>query len=247
MKGIAARVLALGLMVLVSGGFSSTLPFNPDLYYAIEHQVQVYSLPDSSKPFVRLSFQEPVHLLARGDTWCQIQTMDGADGYLACAALSNVWIRVAKLEQRVYVYRGTELVKSIKADLGYNKFADKEQRGSTRFRDHWRTPEGKFFVVRKNPNSEFYKAFVLNYPKADDARRGLKQGLISQAEHDAIVEAQKRHAMPPMNTALGGWIEIHGDGTGRASNWTQGCVAIPNDAIDELWSWVKVGTPVLIE
>lgn len=222
-------------------------PADQDLYYTVQHQAQVYSLPDSSKPFVRLSFQEPVHLLARGGDWCQVETMDGADGFTPCAAISNVWIRVSKLEQRVEVFRGAERVKTIKADLGYNKFADKEQRGSTRFRDHWRTPEGRFYVVDKNPNSQFYKAFVLNYPTAGDAQRGLKKGLISKAEHDAIVEAQARFAMPPMNTALGGWIEIHGDGTGRASNWTQGCVAIPNDEMDALWSWIEVGTPVLIE
>lgn len=220
---------------------------NPELYYAVEHQAPVYSLPDSTKPVVRLAFQEPVHLIARGDPWCQVETMDGASGFMACAAISNVWIRVAKREQRVYVYRGTELIKTIKADLGYNVFADKERRGSTRFRDHWRTPEGKFFVVRKNPNSQFYKALVLNYPTAGDARRGLKRGLITEAEHDAIVEAQARHEMPPMNTPLGGWIEIHGDGTGRATNWTQGCVAIPNDEMDTLWEWIEVGTPVLVE
>jgi hypothetical protein len=218
-----------------------------ELYYAVQHQATIYSAPDSTKPFVRLGMQEPVHLLARGGRWCQVKTMDGANGFVACGAISNVWIRVSKLKQRVYVYRGTELVQTIKADLGYNTFADKERRGSARYRDHWRTPEGQFFVVRKNPNSQFYKAFVLNYPTTSDAKRGLKQDLISQAEHDAIVEAQKQFAMPPMNTDLGGWIEIHGDGTGRATNWTQGCIAIPNDVIDALWSQIRVGTPVLIE
>jgi murein L,D-transpeptidase YafK len=218
-----------------------------DLYYAVDHQATIYSVPDSSKPFVRLGMQEPVHLLARDDEWCEVKTMDGANGFVACEAISNVWIRVSKRNQRVHVYRGTELVRTIKADLGYNTFADKERRGSVRFRDHWRTPEGQFFVVRKNPNSQFYKAFVLNYPTARDAERGLKQGLISNAEHAAIVDAEKRFAMPPMNTELGGWIEIHGDGTGRATNWTQGCIAIPNRVIDALWSRVKVGTPVLIE
>lgn len=242
-------VVLIGLLVGSLGSVDAPADPHPDsdLYYAVKHQATIYSVPDSSKPFVRLGMQEPVHLVARGGSWCQVETMDGANGFVACEAISNLWIRVAKLRQRVYVYRGTELVRSIKADLGYNTFADKERRGSARFRDHWRTPEGQFFVVRKNPNSQFYKAFVLNYPTASDAERGLKQGLISEAEHAAIVEAQKQFVMPPMNTELGGWIEIHGDGTGRATNWTQGCIAIPNRVIDTLWSHVKVGTPVLIE
>ena len=114
-------------------------------------------------------------------------------------------------------------------------------------RDDWRTPEGTFYVVRKNPNSQFYRAFVLNYPTVEDAERGLDEGLISKAEHRRIVEAQKILAMPPMGTALGGMIEIHGDGTGAARNWTRGCVAIHNSHIDKMWYRVEVGTPVVIE
>jgi lipoprotein-anchoring transpeptidase ErfK/SrfK len=53
--------------------------------------------------------------------------------------------------------------------------------------------------------------------------------------------------MPPMNTELGGWVEIHGDGTGAATNWTRGCVAVTNDDMNTLWWWTQVGTPVLVE
>ena len=121
------------------------------------------------------------------------------------------------------------------------------QRGSSINPDHWRTPEGTFFVVKKNPYSRFYKALVVNYPTAEDARRGYKQGLISKGQHDAIVRAENNFNMPPMTTPLGGMIEIHGDGTGAGSNWTQGCVAVHNTHIDKLWAWVDVGTPIIIE
>jgi lipoprotein-anchoring transpeptidase ErfK/SrfK len=50
-----------------------------------------------------------------------------------------------------------------------------------------------------------------------------------------------------MDTALGGMIEIHGDGTGEARNWTHGCVALHNRDLDRLWHRVNVGTPVVIE
>ena len=151
-----------------------------------------------------------------------------------------------KSSQTVYVFKGERILERYPADLGTNFFADKERRGSVREPDHWRTPDGVFFVVRKNPYSKFYKALVLNYPNAEDAERGLASGLISKAQHDAIISAENDFRMPPMNTALGGWIEIHGDGTGARSNWTQGCIAVENGHMDELWRWVEVGTPVFV-
>lgn len=217
------------------------------LHHALKSQATVYLSPDSTKPYLRLGFHEPVYRLERDGSWCRIRTSDGARGYVKCSAISNVWIRVSKRDRAVHLYRGAELVKTIKADFGYNVFADKEQRGSLRERDHWRTPEGQFYVVNKNPRSKYYRALVLNYPTPEDAERGLKNGLITRSQHRAIVRAADRQQMPPMNTNLGGWIEIHGDGTGRSTNWTQGCVAVRNDAMDTLWRWVPVGTPVLIE
>lgn len=246
----ALRTLVLISLLWAGGGPSvqgATADDEKALYYAVRSQVTVYFAPDSTRPYLRLDFQEPVYKLAQSGSWCRVRTTDGAKGYVACSGISNIWIRVSKRRRRLYLYRGAQLVKTVKADFGYNLFADKERRGGQRLRDHWRTPEGKFYVVSKNPHSKFYKALVLNYPTPEDAERGLKQGLISAEEHEAIVRAHERRTMPPMDTELGGWIEIHGDGTGVGTSWTQGCVAIRNDDMDELWQWVQVGTPVLIE
>lgn len=217
------------------------------LYYTIRRQATVYTAPDSGRAYVHLRFREPVYLVKMEGAWSLIRTQDGAQGYVSASALSNVWIRVSKTHKSVYVYRGTQLVKKVPADFGYNAFADKERRGSNINPDDWRTPEGVFFVANKNARSTFYKAFVLNYPTAEDAERGRQEGIITEAEYAAIVKAEQDFAMPPMHTALGGWIEIHGNGTGVSSNWTQGCVAIRNVHIDEIWDIVDVGTPVLIE
>ncbi len=218
-----------------------------DLYYSVERPAMVYRSPDSSKTYFELKFREPVKLLEKDGWWSKIKTEDGSVGYVNSSAISNVWIRISKRKKSVYVYRGTELIKRYVADFGNNVVSDKIQRGDLRSPDDWRTPEGTFFVVSKNPSSKFYKALVLNYPTAEDARRGFRQGLISQQEYQAIVKAEESASMPPMNTMLGGWIEIHGDGTGGGTNWTQGCIAIENEKMDELWPIVKVGTPVLTE
>lgn len=217
------------------------------LYYAVTKGSYIYSEPNTSRPYAELKFREPVHSMGENGGWMEIRTLDGARGYVPVSAVSNVWIRVSKSNGILYVYRGEELLRKYRADFGTNAFADKVQRGSDWEPDHWRTPDGTFFVVRKNPNSQFYKAFVLNYPTAKDADRGLRQRLISASQHRAIVRAEENFESPPMNTALGGLIEIHGRGTGAGSNWTQGCVAVRDAEMDELWRWVQVGTPVLIE
>ncbi len=217
------------------------------IYYVVTPNATVYTLPDSGRAYLSLGLREPVYVQETSNGWSHVRTQDGALGYVKAASLSNVWLRVSKRKKALYLYQGTDLIMKVPADFGYNAFADKERQGSLANPDHWRTPEGTFFVARKNPYSKFYKAFVLNYPNAEDAERGLRQGLISPEQHRAIVEAEASFSMPPMGTALGGMIEIHGDGTGSGTNWTQGCVAVHNDHMDDLWQWVQVGTPVLVE
>lgn len=245
------RHLLCGLIALLVTPFlSATAQPEPDesIYYVTARSgATLYSESDSTRAYLELDFQTPVHVLDRGNTWSHVRTRDGAAGYVRSSELSNVWIRVSKSKNTVYLYEGTTLKGKIPADFGYNVFLDKERRGSVVERDHWRTPEGTFYVVEKNPNSQYYKALVLNYPKVDDAERGYQRGVISRAERDAIVRAQENFTRPPMNTALGGWIEIHGDGTGARSNWTQGCVAVPNVQMNVLWRYAEVGTPVVIE
>lgn len=225
------------------GGVFRTTP----LFYVAEGAATLHNRPSLNAPVTKLSMRTPVRRLTCEADWCRVRTDDGTTGYVTDAALSNVWIRVSKAERRVYVYEGTELAHAFEADMAYNSFSDKKRNGDTDRPDHWRTPEGRFYVVHKNPKSRFHKALVLNYPKVEDARRGLGAGLISRSQYEAIKQAQEEHRMPPMGTDLGGWIEIHGDGTGDATAWTQGCVAIRNAAMDVIWEQVRVGTPVLVE
>lgn len=222
-------------------------PRDASLFYVVGERATLYNKADSTAPVKRLSLRTPLYRLSCTGPWCQVRTEGGRMGYVPASVLSNVWIRISKQERNLYLYRGPELVEVYEADVGYNDFSDKERRGSKAMRDHWRTPEGVFYVARKNPDSQFYKALVLNYPTVDDAKHGLEEGLISQEEFDAISRAQAQFRLPPMNTDLGGWIEIHGDGTGSSITWTQGCVAVHNQDMNALWPTVQVGTPVLIE
>lgn len=219
---------------------------NQALYYVTERTTILYRDASFKEPYVELKLRDPVYLVDKEYSLAEVRTKDGVRGYLPSSHISNVWIRISKSERTAYVYEGGDLLKEIPADVGYNAFADKSRRGGGN-RDLWRTPEGRFFVVGKNPRSQYYKAFVLNYPNAEHAERGLKANLITAAQYREIVEAEEQSARPPMNTPLGGMIEIHGNGTNARANWTQGCVALSDQMMDELWSIVDVGTPVLIE
>ncbi len=218
-----------------------------DAFYLTERRTTFYRNADSTLPIGYLPFRADVTWLGQQGRWAQVRTDEGREGYVDASAVSNVWIRVSKQHKRLYFYQGSELMRTFTADFGYNPSADKRIRGSSIDPDAWRTPEGAFTVVRLHPTSTFYRAFVLNYPTTEDAMRGLADGLISQREHDAIARAEVNHGEPPMHTALGGMIEIHGRGSGRGGNWTQGCVALTDAAMDFLWTRVRPGTPVLIE
>jgi lipoprotein-anchoring transpeptidase ErfK/SrfK len=239
--------LVLAVTLAFAGGAVAQESPDGALYYAVEEDVTMYQTADSTRPYISLGFREPVFLVSRDDRWAEIRTGDGARGLVRPGQISNIWIRISKKSQTLYIYRGEALIQRLPADLGYNFFSDKVQRGAPGDPDHWRTPNGVFHVVRKNPDSQYHRAFVLNYPNGEDARRGLRDSLITQSQFAAILSADSAFAMPPMDTPLGGWIEIHGEGTGRRDNWTQGCIAVENDAIDRLWDWVHVGTPVVID
>jgi murein L,D-transpeptidase YafK len=100
-------------------------------------------------------------------------------------------------------------------------------------------------VFTKNNKSAFYLSLGISYPNIEDAERGLRDGLISRAQRDAIVKAIGKKATPPQNTALGGDIFIHGNGS--SSDWTWGCVALENEEMKELFDVVPAGTPVTIK
>ncbi len=229
--------------------FSGLVSQEPDLpmFYSVKKHARVFSSVDSDESVASLEFQEPVFLLQGLGKWSRVRTESGVEGFVLSSALSNVWILISKTDKTVFVYSGNDLQFSLAADLAYNFFSDKQMRGDVVRPDHYRTPEGDYFVVSKNPRSQFYKAFVLNYPNESDAQDGFDRGLISTAQLAAIQRAARSFSIPPMTTDLGGWIEIHGNGTGTRTSWTQGCVALTDDNMDRLWHIVRVGTPVRIK
>ncbi|MDT5268153.1 MAG: hypothetical protein QOH49_339 [Acidobacteriota bacterium] len=152
--------------------------------------------------------------------------------------LSEPRVVVEKSARRLKLYVGGELVRVRRIALGFEPAGDKVRQGDGR------TPEGDFQICMKNERSKFYLSLGLTYPNAEDAGRGLGDGIITRAEHKSITRALDAGRCPPWNTALGGEIFIHGGGTAR--DWTFGCVALENPEIKELFDSLPAGTPVRI-
>ena len=148
-------------------------------------------------------------------------------------------IVVYKSERKLEFYSDKRLLRTYRVGLGFSPVADKKKEGDGA------TPEGDFYIFVKNNKSAYYLSLGVSYPNAEDAERGLRDGLINKAQRDSILDAIRKKTAPPQYTKLGGLIYIHGNGAG--SDWTWGCVALENDDIKELYDAVLVGTPVTIK
>jgi murein L,D-transpeptidase YafK len=156
-------------------------------------------------------------------------------------------IVIWKSQYSLTLYKGNTPVKTYHAVFGRGYAdGDKQQTGDRR------TPEGEFYVCSMNHSKRFYKFLGLSYPSLKHAEQGVRKGSISPAEYDAIARALATGAQPSWDTRLGGAIGIHGrmleDPVAQASrqNWTDGCIALLNSDVDELFGAVRVGTPVTI-
>lgn len=173
---------------------------------------------------------------------CQTDSFETASGGNAVAESGN-YIIVYKSKRLLVLYDGSgNEIKQYKVGLAQNPVGAKEKAGDKK------TPEGSYYVCVKNAASKFHKALGLSYPNSDDAARGLKAGLITETEKEAIDAAIAAGGRPDWNTALGGEIMIHGQkgNMGSQLDWTTGCIAVNNEDIDDLWNYTAVGTRVTI-
>jgi murein L,D-transpeptidase YafK len=112
-----------------------------------------------------------------------------------------------------------------------------------------KTPLGSYRVRRINDKSRFRLYFGFDYPNLKQAQSAFRAGRIDYDQLKAIRKAHYLGQEPPFDTPLGGLIGIHGIGNGDARihedyDWTDGCIAVTNQQIDELAQWLRPGTRV---
>jgi murein L,D-transpeptidase YafK len=135
-------------------------------------------------------------------------------------------VLVKKSEKKLFLISNGKPFREFRVVLGPKPRGHKLEYGDER------TPEGEYTLDRKNDNSAFYKSIRISYPNEFDRERAEKAG------------------MDP-----GGAIMIHGqpkqkqwpEDVAQTFNWTNGCIAVTDGQMDEIWASVDVGTPITIQ
>ena len=143
----------------------------------------------------------------------------------ALAADKADGVLVKKSERKLYLKSGAKILKAYPVVFGANPAGHKQQEGDER------TPEGRYLLDWKKSDSAFYKAIHISYPNEKDKKSAKERGV-----------------------SPGGAIMIHGQPNGsgwlafimQRFDWTDGCIAVTNEAMDEIWEAVPEGTPIEI-
>lgn len=185
----------------------------------------------------------------------RIKTRCGYCLLLACLFLVSATVtadpfdlEISKSDRILKVKKGDQVIKLYHIAFGKGGKGSKREVGDNK------TPVGSYRILGFKSDSKFYYFMQLNYPNLVDAWHGYKERLISAREFKKIAVAYHDGDMPPQNTMLGGYIGIHGIGDitrkklhiHSAFNWTDGCIALKNDEINELRRYVSIGTRVVI-
>jgi len=132
---------------------------------------------------------------------------------------------VEKGQRRLYLLRQEQVIAEYPVKLGLNPYGPKQHEGD------FRTPEGSYRLVRRNPRSDFFLSIQVSYPSEQDLRRARSNG-----------------ARP------GGLIMIHGEPNVprkptdyyAKNDWTDGCIAVSNADMVDIWLRTQAGIPIEI-
>jgi murein L,D-transpeptidase YafK len=134
-------------------------------------------------------------------------------------------VLVLKHQHILQLLHGGRVLKQYKVALGGSPVGPKMQQG-----DH-KTPEGIYILDSRDPGSHFYKSLHISYPtpaqRAEARKRGVSPG------GDVFV-----HGLPSRYRSVGAAHRLY--------DWTDGCIAVTDDEMDEIWAAVPDGTPIEI-
>lgn len=147
-------------------------------------------------------------------------------------------IVIRKSDHKLDLYIEGRLAKTFDVVLGPSPEGQKEREGDGR------TPEGEFCIFAKNRESKYHRSLAISYPDVKTAERGLQTGVIDLSEYGSIVSDIRDRGWIPQETPLGGRIYIHGGGTN--SDWTDGCIALKDQDMTEVFDAAAVGMKVTI-
>lgn len=144
---------------------------------------------------------------------------------LAAHAAAVDKIVVNKAKREMFLLSQGETIKQYRISLGDNPIGHKQQEGDER------TPEGLYKIDYRNDKSSYHLSLHITYPNRTDIKNAKRKGV---APGDMIMI----HGLPNHFQGLKSLL------IGR--DWTDGCIAVSNEEIEEIWRLVPNGTPILI-
>ena len=146
-------------------------------------------------------------------------------GLYAADELKADSVLVKKSDRKMYLIKNGRVIRAYTISLGSNPLGHKQQQGDQR------TPEGIYILQHRNPQSKYYKSILMSYPNEQDRRQAEARG-VDPGGHLAI------HGLPA-RTKEEEWDYIERD-------WTDGCIAVTNEEMEEIWYLVDDGTLIEI-
>ena len=134
---------------------------------------------------------------------------------------------VEKVARKLFLMNGPTVLREYRIALGKNPVGQKQQEGDSR------TPEGNYVLDWRNPASRFFRSLHVSYPTPEQLRTAKLSGINPGGE--VMI-----HGQPSS------WVERIHLGFDR-SDWTDGCIAVENQDMLEIWSMVADGTPITIK
>ena len=134
-------------------------------------------------------------------------------------------ILVLKNKRRLILLKEGKPLKNYRISLGSNPIGHKTQEGDGR------TPEGRYVIDYRNPKSKYHLSLHISYPNTADRDQAKNRGVSPGG--DIMI-----HGLPNGFEKIGDY-QVYAD-------WTQGCIAVTNEEIEELWRAVPNGTPIEI-
>jgi len=134
---------------------------------------------------------------------------------------------VKKSERKMQLIQGGEVMREYGIRLGDQPRGHKTREGDER------TPEGDYVLDWRNPKSRFYKSIHISYPNEQDIQLARYSGVNPGGM--IMIHGQPNYLMSP---------KVKAEYFGR--DWTNGCIAVKNDDMEEIWQTVRDGTPIKI-
>jgi len=130
---------------------------------------------------------------------------------------------VRKSLRRLFLMRGTAVLRSYKVALGLNPVGQKERSGD------YRTPEGRYYLTRRNPRSDYFLSIQVSYPNDSDMRRAQRHRW--EAGGSIMIHGLPNHLRRPPQ-----YYEKY--------DWTDGCIAVSDSDMLEIWLMTRENTPI---